>query len=262
MPEDTTSVQQDTQNVQELASQTEQVPPTTTPVVEPTPLTSEQEAKVTQMIADATAKAVADAKDVGKRELQSSQDRNRAEVARAQQRARLAEGTLTASQAQLQSLDPEVAKEMELAQLRAEKMGRLTLDQEAALAQQQQVQGTALSESLQAHLTALGIDPNDKRIDWATDSANYVQGRSRFDTSIAQIIKEDKQTMQDGLEKRLKDLEAKMTQAGIEVNSVSTATPTGVVAGSDAEFVKKFGSGELPMDKANIDRYEKIKDKY
>ena len=246
----------------ELAPQAEQVSPPTTAVVEPQALTPEQEAKVTQMIADATARAVADAKDIGKRELQSSQDRNRAEVARAERRARLAEGTLGATQTQLQALDPDVAKEMELAQLRAERAGRYTLEQEDALRQQQEVQGRALSDSLHAHLTALGVDPNDKRIDWATDSTNYVQGRSRFDASLAQIMKEDKQTMQTGLEKRLRDLEAKMAQAGIEVNSVSTAASGGAATGSDAEFVKKFGAGEIPMTKENVGRYEKIQNTY
>jgi len=261
MTEDTTSVQQDAGDVQGLASQTEQVPPTT-PVVEPPALTKEQEAKVNQMIADATATAVAEAKILGKRELQSAQDKNRAELARAERRARLAEGSLGASRTQLQSLDPEVAKEMELAELRAERAGRLTLEQEDALRQQQEVQGRALSDSLHAHLTALGIDPNDKRIDWATDSTNYVQGRSRFDASLAQIIKEEKQTMQNSLEKRLKDLEAKMVQAGIDVNSVSTAASVGATAGSDAEFIKKFGEGDLPLNKENVERYEKIRDKY
>lgn len=246
----------------EPAPPVEPVSTPTTPVVEPTPLTTEQEAKVTQMIADATAKAVTEAKDLGKRELQSSQDKNRAEVAKAERRARLAEGTLGATHTQLQTLDPEAAKEMELAQLRAEKAGRLTLDQEATLAQQQEVQGKALQDSLTAHLAALGIDPNDKRIDWAGDSANYVQGRSRFDVSVAQIVKEDKQTMQTGLEKRLKDLETKMTASGIEANSVSTAASPGVVAGSDAEFMKKFGAGELPTSKENLERVAKIQNSY
>jgi len=225
-------------------------------------LTPEQEAKVKQMIDDVAVKAVAAAEESGRRSLQSSQDRNRAEVARAERRARLAEGTLGATHTQLQALDPDVAKEMELAQLRAEKAGRLTLDQEATLAQQQEVQGKALQDSLNAHLAALGIDPNDKRIDWATDSNNYVQGRSRFDASVAQIVKEDKQTMQTGLEQRLKSLETQMTAAGIEANSVTTATPVGVIAGSDAEFMKKFGAGELPTSKENLERVAKIQNTY
>ena len=254
------------QNVSEEKQVSEQEPVSSTTeiteIVEPSALTEEQEAKVTQMIANATEKAVADAKDLGKRELQSSQDRNRAEIARVERRARLAEGTLGATQTHLESLDPEVAKDVELAQLKAEKAGRLTLDQEDATRYQQEIQGKVLSDSLSTHLTTLGINPKDSRIDWATDSSNYVQGRSRFDASIAQIIKEEKQTMQDGLEKRLKELESKMTQAGIEVNSVDTAASVGAAAGSDAEFMKKFGSGELPSTKENLLRVEKIQNSY
>ncbi len=61
---------------------------------------------------------------------------------------------------------------------------------------------------------------------------------------------------------RLKDLEGKMTAAGIEANSVTTATPSGVIVGSDAEFMKKFGAGELPTSKENVERVAKIQNSY
>ena len=244
---------------QEPVSTEEPVSPPAEPVKPAEALTEE---RVQQLIAEATARAVESGKQFGRRELQSQQDRNAAEVARASRRAQVTENTLGAVRSHLQSYDPEVAKEMELAELRAERQGRMSLEQEERLQQQQEVDGKALQESLYAHLETLGIDAGDTRIDWAEDSNNYTQGRSRFDASVAKIVKEEKQTMQSGLEQRLRDLEARINQANIDVNSVEATTSGGVVAGSDAEFMNKFGAGDLPASKENIARYEKIKEKY
>ena len=51
----------------------------------------------------------------------------------------------------------------------------------------QETLARALQDSLVAHLEELGIAPDDKRIDWAKDSSDYVQGRRRFDASLAKI---------------------------------------------------------------------------
>ncbi len=223
------------------------------------PLTAEA---IQKMIEEATTKAVAAAKDIGRRELQSEQDRNRAEALRAQRRAQLAESTLGAARIHLQGVDPEAAKELELAELRAKEQGRTVQEQEEAAAEQQKQFHQQFNSNLNQFITGLGVDPTDKRIDWAGDAPNYLVAQQRILESVSKIQKENIQTMQTGLEKRLKDLEAKVgkvaEEANIEANSVSTTTSLGVVAGSDAEFVKKFGNGELPMSKANVDRYNKI----
>ncbi len=243
---------------QELVSTEEQVPKDGEKALqeaEPQALTEE---KVQQMIVDATNKAVTEARELGKRELQSAQDRNKAELARAERRTSVAEDSLSAAQTHLQGLDSDAAKEVELATLRAREQGRLSQDQEEGIRQQQEVDGKALQESLHAHLKSLDIDPADSRIDWASDSSNYVQGRARFDESVSKIVKENQLNVQSGLEKRLNDLESKVGRVNVEANSVETTTSTGVVAGSDAEFIKKFGASELPINKANVDRYNKI----
>jgi len=226
---------------------------------EPKSLTKED---VQQMIAEATKQAVAEAKDAGRRELQGQQDRNKREIEKAVRRAERAEGVLSTAQKRFEETDPDVAKDLELERLRQDQQSRLTFEQEEEVRQRQENYTKTLNDSLYAHLQALGIDPNDKRIDWAEDSPDYISGRAKFDASVTKIIKEEQQTAQTGFEKRLKELEAKMTQAGIEANSVETTTSLGVVAGSDAEFVKQFGSGQLPATQANISRYNKIKDSY
>ncbi len=64
------------------------------------------------------------------------------------------------------------------------------------------------------------------------------------------------------LKKRLKELEKLVGKVNVEVNSVETSASVGAVSGSDAEFVKKFGNGDVPLSKENVARYNKIKEKY
>lgn len=235
--------------------------PTPQPAVAPV-LSPEQEAKVQELVAQATTKAVEEARKSGRQELQSQQDKNKAELERIERRATTAEASLGATTKQLQSLDPEVAKEVELAQLRAREAARTTQDQAGAVKQQQET----VFASLETHLKSLGIDPKDPRIDWALGTNSIVEGRGIFDASVAQIINETKKTAESGFEQRLKDLEAKIGQANIaniEANSVATTPSPGVVAGSDAEFLKLFGSGTIVQsEEADRQRYDKIMKTY
>lgn len=226
---------------------------------EPQVLTKEY---VQQMIADATAGAVEQAKQLGRRELQSEQDRNKAELARMERRAKQAESTLGATRTHLQSLDPDAAKEFELAQLRAEREGRQTTEQEEQMAQYQANVVQGFHDKMSQFITGLGLNPADPKIDWANDAPDLLAKMGRIQDSVAKIQKENAQTIQSGLERRLKELESQVKKVNVEVNSVETTAPTGVVAGSDAEFVKKFGSGELPFTKVNKERYEKIQQSY
>jgi len=247
----TDDVQQEQVSTTELVSPAEEVKETT-------PAQALTEERVQELIAQATIKAVEEAKEAGKRELQSAQDRNKAELARMERRAKTAETTLTAARTQVQSIDPEVAKEMELAELRAEKQARTTEEQQDILSQQQSSQAKEVQESLNAYLGELKIDPKDARLDWADDAKDYISGRTRFDASVAKIITEERQAVEGSLAERLKALEAKITAGEIEANSVNTAASVGVVEGSDEDFVKKFASYEIPYNKANVDRYNKI----
>ena len=248
-------VVQQEQVSQEPVSTTTKTPEKVEVKVEPQPLT---EQKVADMIAEATAKAVREAKELGKRELQSQQDRNKAELARLERRAQLSEGQSSAALTHLRSTNPEVAKEFELAQLRAERDGRTTLEQEEGLAKQQAEFHEKFHTNLNQFITNLGVDPKDKRIDWAEDSQDYLEAQQRILASAAVIQKENIQTIQSSLETRLKALEAKAREETNEANSVETTTSQGVVAGSDAEFVKNFAEDKIPMTKANVARYQKL----
>jgi len=263
MPEDNIVVPQGQASTKELVQPAGEVAPTTTKPSETQPLTAEA---IQKMVEEATAKAVAQAKDIGRRELQSEQDRNKAALLKAQREAGLAQNTLRTTRARMQSIDPKLAEEMELAELRSKDFAYQQAEQEEALIKQQTEFHNQFQSGLTQFVTNLGLDPKDTRIDWAGDAPNYLAAQQRVLDSVAKIQKENMQTMQSGLEKRLKEIEAKVgkvsTDANIEANSVNTTTSQGVVAGSDAEFVKKFGTGELPMTKANVDRYNKIQNTY
>lgn len=219
--------------------------------------------KVQQMIADATEKAVEQAREQGRRELQSQQDRNKAELAKAQREARIAATTLEATNKGLEGLDPEVARNIELARLKAEKLAREQEDQTSTTAAQTEAHNAALTESLNSHLNALGIKTDDPRVDWAKDAPDYLTGRNRFDASVANILKEDREKETTGLTTRLKEIETALNQLrgedNVERNSAETGTPSGGgVTQGDADFVTKFGAGDLPYTKENVDRYNKI----
>mgnify|MGYP001590950775 CR=1 FL=1 len=236
--------------------------------VEPVPLSTDTAVSVeppkapsadeilNQKIAEAVAKAVTAETERARREIQSTKDKARAEVESAQRRAKLHEDTLGAVRSRLQTADPEVAKELELAELRAKDQARGTFEQEEA---QRQAQDAFLSDFYAAQtqfVESLGIDPKDKRIDWAGDASSPLEALKRIQTSVAGIQKETIQTLR-GLEKRLQDFDKQQKTANIEANSVTTAAPAGA-AGSDAEFMKRFASGEIPLTAVNVKRCNEI----
>jgi len=220
------------------------------------------EQKMATLIQQEVAKAISAETEKARREIQSVKDKSRAEVESAQRRARVAESTLGTTRKSFQEADPEVAKELELQELRARNASRLTTEQEEQAKQAQADFVEQFYSGLTKHLSSLEIDEKDQRLDWGANAKNAFEAQSRFLDSVAKIQKENQQEMQSGFEKRLKDIEARVSQVNVEANSVDTTTSAGVVAGSDAEFIKQFGSGELPMTQANLNRYNKIQSTY
>jgi len=222
----------------------------------PSPALTEE--KVQKMIAEATAKAVEEAKELGRRELQSQQDKNKSEQARLTRRATTAEAAMTKIAQRLQKENPNVAKDVELEMYRAQVEGQSKAEQEDTLAQQQATFHQNFLERQQKFIESLGIDPNDSRIDWAGDAKDYLEAMERIQSSVANINKENMQTMTTGLEDRLKSLEAKLTAADTEANSVNTDASGGASTTPDAKFLQDFAQGNVPLSKENIARYEKI----
>jgi len=212
---------------------------------QPEPQPSDAE-KIAQMVKEEVAKQTEGAK----REIQSAKDKARAEVESAQTRAELAERTLAGYEGAFTD-DPDKA---ELAKLKAEKAARGKVEADAQRKEQLNAFDKSFRTGLTEFITQSGIDPTDKRIDWADEvQGDYLVKQNRVLSSISKIQSEDK----GKIEQRLKDLEAKVNE---EANSVDTDA-SGGASDSDTDFYKKFGLGEVPMTKANLERAEKIRSK-
>jgi len=105
-----------------------------------------------------------------------------------------------------------------------------------------------------------GIDPNDKRLDLANDAEDSIVATDRIMTSISTIIAEDAKKADARRSQELKDFEVRLRK-DLGVDSADTTAPSGAGTSSDAEFLTKFGEGDLPYTKENVDRANKIMNK-
>ena len=227
--------------------------------VEPQPLTED---RVQQLIAEATKKAIEEGKTLGKREMQGIKDREVADIKRkaeiAERRARIYEGSF-------EGLDEDTKAQLELRRLRGETELYRTRAQEDTAQRQQEEQAKRLEQSLKDEVTALGIDPTDKRIDYANDAKDYFDGRKRFSESLSKIVKDDRTTLAKTLkteaDNNFKKMEAEFRKK-YGLDSQDTTTSAGVVDKSDADFMTAWGNYDVPDTKENRTRYENIKKKY
>ena len=193
------------------------------------PPTALTETQVRQMIAEATAKAVAEAKDVGRRELQSQQDRNKKIADEALRRQRIAESSEMSARLRLRELDPDTANAEELAQLRAERQESGQREAEEARRREAEDTYTQFKVNKRSQLQEMGVDPDDKRIDWAADAQTLMDADHRIMSSAAKVKKEGEKALQESLEKRFKDMESKLRQS-LGLDSVDTSQSVGAAS--------------------------------
>jgi len=233
---------------------TQAVPAAVTPPVEPPkpqPFTAEQEAKLQQLLADAVSRAKEQGKDLGKREMQGIKDK---EVAEAQRRARLAEAKASAFESGFEGLDEDSRQKAELAYYKKQAKTSQDIAQEEEAKRKQDEQAKVyfeqLDNSLKGHLTELGIDPNDKEVDWAKDAPDYLDGRKRFDASVAKIIKRKEKEAETKLESKWKDMELKLRKDlgldSVDMTAGSAPTSDGIPTDSAKlrEWIEAMPTGE------------------
>lgn len=136
----------------------------------------------------------------------------------------------------------------------------------AADAYRQQEDGRADEEAKREYfeitrdrIADLGIDVNDSRLDWADDATDIRKATDRILRSVAKIQKADSGKLKESILKEvreeLKDKEANLRrEAGIE----SVDSTIGKGGGSDADFLEKWGAGEVPYTKENLERANKL----
>jgi len=210
---------------EELVSETEPVSPEAELQPQGQPLTRED---VTRMIAEQT--------EVAKREIQSAKDRARAEIAEAYRGRRFAEDSLGRVRGRYGELDPEGRQVLENEDLRAENLAFRQRQQQEAIERQQSEYTQALSQTLLDHLSDMGINPKDARVDWGHDATNLAEGLRRFNKSVAKIAKEDAQTAEQKAKQDAKDkLAQERKEAGLD--SSDTGIPVGVSKGIPTNMV-------------------------
>jgi hypothetical protein len=208
------------------------------------PLTREE---IQQMIDQARKEAEESGFQKGSREMQGKKDR---EVAEAQRRARIAEESL-AGYGTSGFDDPAQA---ELARRRAADTARQRAEYEESMRKATEKFDQDFRGGLIDFVTQAGIDPNDKRIDWAEDTKDYLAKQSRILASVNKIQAANKAEADAKMEQRLKALESKVSE---EANSVDTGTSGGIGSGipTNMEKFKKWVE-DLPKEE-----YRKLKPK-
>ena len=217
------------------------------------PLSEEQEARVQQLVAEAATKAVTEAKEAGRRQLQGEQDRNR----NAEKRARLAESRVSAYETSFKGLDEDTQKDIELAKLREQDKYYQSTTQEETQRQQEAAYYQRMNDSLSEEVKSWGVEPNDKRIDYASDAPDYFTGRKRFSDSLQKIIRDDQKKAEEKQTADFKNLESKLRK-DLGLDSVDTTAGGGGGSDSDAEFKKGLGDGSIALNKETMARAKKL----
>ena len=169
---------------------------------------------------------LAEQTDLSKREIQSFKDKALKEIESAQARAQFAEDTLTSVEAGFKETDPEAA---EKARLQAEVTHYRRTGVAQAQRQQVEVFDKSFQENMNQFITGMGIDPNDKRIDWGTDAKDYLSKQQRILASVNKIQKEGQKALQDNLTQQQTDFEAKIRKdLGLDSEDTSISAGVGV----------------------------------
>lgn len=205
------------------------------------PFTPEQEAKIQGRLSDK------------ERQLQSAKDREIAQIRReAEERVRRAESTSSVYESSFNALDEDARKEVELAQLRGRDQLSRAQEQQEQLRRGFYEVVRIFEGNMTQHITDLGIDPNDKDIDWGDrDSQNLTDRQSRILASVARVQKKILKAERDKLLDEVKEMNLKnRIELGLESHDTSASAGVG-----DASFTRK------QLARMSPEEYEKLKPK-
>lgn len=203
------------------------------------------------------AKAVSEQVEQATRKMQSEKDKAIFEIQReAGARAKLAESTLTSYEASLEGMgaDPVQA---EVAKLRARDQFHSQRESEYEAQRQNQATIDSFESTMRQHITDLGIDPNNSKIEWGDKNSMDLLERQRAILSSASKLQKENAKVADEERKEEFDKFKRETRKDLGLDSVDTTiSPSG--DDSDAEFKKGIGDGTLPLNKTNMERVKKL----
>ncbi len=224
VPEGTVSTEADTKSV-ETDKETQSAQPLT-------------QAQISKMIED----ALAPAKEAALREIQSVKDRAAAEVEKARRKATINEDTLNQVRGTLKEADPNLASQLELAELRARDQHHKEYEMNEGVKQQLTAFDQAFHTGVNQFLGSLGIDPKDTRLDWGSDAKDYLEKRNRIDNSVGKILSENRKEAEKKMTQDFKTLESKIRK---ELGLDSVDTSHSATKSSDEQFLLDYADGKV-----------------
>ena len=189
---------------------------------------------------------------------QSVKDREvkaaRREVGTFKRRAESAESRMNAIRTAA-SRNPQLAAQIKAADLEERERVAWERDSQDRVEQTRKEYFDVMSETIKG----LDIDINDPRLDWADDAEDSIAATRRIMSSVSKIKKEEAKKMGDKGSQAMKDLEARLRKE-LGLDSADKTAPSGA-GSSDTDFLTKFGEGDLPYTKENVDRANKLMNK-
>uniref|UniRef100_A0A6M3IGB2 Uncharacterized protein n=1 Tax=viral metagenome TaxID=1070528 RepID=A0A6M3IGB2_9ZZZZ len=224
---------------------------TALPVVDETSTKSQPE--VEKPLTKAEVQAMLDKKE---RQWQSVSERQRkalsTEAKNYRKRAESVESQLAVIN-EVAAKDPALAARMRAATTAAQ--ARAYQEQERVYSQEQEKQ-SFFDDMSSVIREEFGVDPEDKRIDMAFDAKTQQEATRRILASVSKIRKEDSKKETESLKEEI----ARELRKELGIDSVDTTSSSGGGA-SDSDFLVKFGEGDLPYTKENLERASKLMNK-
>jgi len=153
---------------------------------------------------------------------QSSRDIARREIGTARRGQKFAEDTLAGYDTGLGQLDPEQAQSIKA---QAELAAYRRKEAEDAQRQQMATFDKSFHDNITQFITSAGLDPTDKRIDWAEDvQGDYLTKQQRILASVSKAQKEDASSKEEKKKQEAEDVKAKERE---EIDSVDTSASGG-----------------------------------
>ena len=213
----------------------------------PEPLT---EARVAQLIADGVKAKSAEIE----RHFQSVSDKR---VGQAEYRAKQAETRHEAVMASYKTLNPAMADKLRLADLEAKARFDANLEEEEGKRQQLDAFDQSFNQDILQHIEALGVDPTDKRIDWATGARDYTEKWRKILASVATISREGLVKKKEDSAKEKETLVKEIT-AKVRKDLGYDSADTFVSSGGGSGELGSLLSGKNPgQARKELDKYIK-----
>jgi hypothetical protein len=233
--------------------ETQDTAPEETPEVEEAPesqptFSSEQQAVIERMVREQAERMAREQAEQFRRQFQSEKDqaiaRANKEREEALRKAAYAEEVMKTYKSYTGDLDPEVAIRMQKAELDARQRMYDEMERQKAMEASLQQFDSSFRDNISGFLSTLGIDPQDKRLDWAYDTPDYLQKQARILASVSKIQKENESALKQSLKSELEKMKQELRQE-LGVDSVDTTTGS-MIPGKDFDKldpVSKIAAG-------------------